>query len=42
VADESGVVALPPPVPDPLPRIVLGMGLALVASAVLRRSARGG
>ncbi len=41
VADERGVVEVPPPVPDPLPRILLGLGLALVAGAVLRRSARG-
>jgi glyoxylase-like metal-dependent hydrolase (beta-lactamase superfamily II) len=41
VADEGGVIEVPPPVPDPLPRILLGLGLALVAGAVLRRSARG-
>jgi glyoxylase-like metal-dependent hydrolase (beta-lactamase superfamily II) len=40
VADERGVVAVPPPVPDPLPRILLGVGLAIAASAVFRRSAR--
>lgn len=37
VADERGVIALPPAVPDPLPRILLGVGLALVAGVVLRR-----
>jgi glyoxylase-like metal-dependent hydrolase (beta-lactamase superfamily II) len=42
VADESGVVSLPPPVPDPLPRVLIGVGLALVAGAVLRRSSRRG
>lgn len=42
VADEEGVVSLPPPVPDPLPRFLLGVSLALVAAAVLRRSTRGG
>ncbi|MBA3445015.1 MAG: MBL fold metallo-hydrolase [Gemmatimonadales bacterium] len=42
VADESGVVAVPPPVPDPLPRILLGLGLALVAGAMVRRSTRAG
>ena len=42
VADEEGVVSLPPPVPDPLPRLLLGVGLALVAGAVLRRTMRGG
>lgn len=41
VADERGVVSVPPPVSDPLPRIMLGVGLALLAGAVLRRSARG-
>ena len=41
VADESGVVSLPPPVPDPLPRMLIGVGLALVAGVVLRRSLRG-
>lgn len=41
LADERGVIAIPPPVPDPWPRIVAGVGLALVAAAVLRRSARG-
>jgi glyoxylase-like metal-dependent hydrolase (beta-lactamase superfamily II) len=40
VADERGVVAVPPPVRDPLPRILLGVGLAIVAGAVLRRSRR--
>jgi glyoxylase-like metal-dependent hydrolase (beta-lactamase superfamily II) len=40
MADERGVVEVPPPVPDPLPRILLGLGLALVAGAVLRRSTR--
>ena len=29
VADETGVVRLPPPVPDPLPRVLLGIGLSL-------------
>jgi glyoxylase-like metal-dependent hydrolase (beta-lactamase superfamily II) len=42
VADETGVVALPPAVPDPLPRILIGLGLALVAGAMLRRSSRSG
>ena len=41
VADEEGVVSLPPPVPDPMPRLLLGVGLALVAGAVLRRTTRG-
>jgi hypothetical protein len=29
-------------VPDPLPRILIGLGLALVAGAMLRRSSRSG
>ena len=40
VADESGVVLVPPPVPDPLPRILLGIGIAMIAGAVLKRSAK--
>ena len=40
-ADERGVVALPPAVPDPLPRMLLGLGVALLAGALLRRSIRG-
>ncbi|HZA98741.1 MAG TPA: MBL fold metallo-hydrolase [Gemmatimonadales bacterium] len=40
IADERGVVTVPPAVPDPLPRILLGVGLALVAGAALKRSAR--
>jgi glyoxylase-like metal-dependent hydrolase (beta-lactamase superfamily II) len=42
VADEGGVVSLPPPVPDPLPRLLLAVGLALAAGAALRRSTRSG
>jgi glyoxylase-like metal-dependent hydrolase (beta-lactamase superfamily II) len=41
ITDERGVVSVPPPVPDPLPRILLGVGLALVAGTLLRRSSRG-
>jgi glyoxylase-like metal-dependent hydrolase (beta-lactamase superfamily II) len=41
VADERGVVLVPPAVPDPLPRILLGVGIAMIAGAVLKRSARG-
>jgi glyoxylase-like metal-dependent hydrolase (beta-lactamase superfamily II) len=40
ITDESGVVAIPSAVPDPLPRILIGVGLALIAGAVLRRSTR--
>ena len=43
-ADERGVVALPPPVPDPLPKVVAGVaGAAVVGVAVaalVRRSRR--
>jgi glyoxylase-like metal-dependent hydrolase (beta-lactamase superfamily II) len=42
VADERGVVTVPPPVPDPLPRILLGAGLAIMAGAALKRSGRRG
>jgi glyoxylase-like metal-dependent hydrolase (beta-lactamase superfamily II) len=40
VADERGVVAVPPSVSDPLPRMLLGAGMALIAGAVLKRSRR--
>jgi glyoxylase-like metal-dependent hydrolase (beta-lactamase superfamily II) len=40
IADETGVVTVPPPVPDPLPRILLGVGLTLLAGALVRRAAR--
>jgi glyoxylase-like metal-dependent hydrolase (beta-lactamase superfamily II) len=42
VMDERGVVTVPPAGPDPLPRILLGVGLALLAGALMRRSARTG
>jgi glyoxylase-like metal-dependent hydrolase (beta-lactamase superfamily II) len=42
IMDETGVVAVPPAVPDPLPRILLGVGLALLAGAMVRRSGRTG
>ncbi|HZN97999.1 MAG TPA: MBL fold metallo-hydrolase [Gemmatimonadales bacterium] len=38
IADESGVVQVPPPVSDPLPRLLLGVGLGLLASAVVKRA----
>ncbi len=41
ISDERGVVSLPPAVRDPLPRILVGVGLALLAGALLRRSVRG-
>jgi glyoxylase-like metal-dependent hydrolase (beta-lactamase superfamily II) len=41
VADASGVISVPPPAPDPLPKILLGVGAAVavgvLASRVLRR-----
>jgi hypothetical protein len=40
IADENGVVTIPPAVPDTLPRILLGVGLALVAGAALKRAGR--
>ncbi|MGI9107525.1 MAG: MBL fold metallo-hydrolase [Pyrinomonadaceae bacterium] len=32
-ADETGVIELPPPVPDPLPKIVAGVALAAIGGA---------
>ncbi len=32
-ADEDGIVYLPPPVPDPLPKVAAGMGIAAAAGA---------
>jgi glyoxylase-like metal-dependent hydrolase (beta-lactamase superfamily II) len=40
VADETGVVRLPPPVPDALPRVLLGIGLSLLAGVLVRRAVR--
>ena len=40
VADERGVVAVPPPVPDPLPRVMLGIGLGIMFGAALLRSGK--
>jgi glyoxylase-like metal-dependent hydrolase (beta-lactamase superfamily II) len=42
IADASGVVAVPPPVPDPLPRVLLAVGAGLLLAAALRRSTRRG
>jgi hypothetical protein len=41
-ADERGVVALPPPVPDPLPKVLAGVGLALAAGGLVAAAARRG
>jgi glyoxylase-like metal-dependent hydrolase (beta-lactamase superfamily II) len=40
VFDENGVVALPPPVADPLPRILLAVGMGLLLTATLRHRTR--
>ena len=40
VTDETGVVAVPPPVPDPLPRIALGVGVGLLLTAAFRKARR--
>ena len=42
IADARGGVSVPPPVSDPLPRILLAMGLGLLSTTVLRRSGRSG
>jgi glyoxylase-like metal-dependent hydrolase (beta-lactamase superfamily II) len=41
VADASGVVSVPPSVPDPLPRVLLAVGVGLLLASLLRKSARG-
>jgi glyoxylase-like metal-dependent hydrolase (beta-lactamase superfamily II) len=41
VADDRGVISVPPPVPNLLPRVLLGIGAALLLGTVLRRSLRG-
>jgi glyoxylase-like metal-dependent hydrolase (beta-lactamase superfamily II) len=38
LADETGVVAVPPPVPDPLPQIALAFGLGLLLAVAFRKS----
>jgi glyoxylase-like metal-dependent hydrolase (beta-lactamase superfamily II) len=40
LADERGVIAVPPAVPDPLPRIALGIGMGLLLAAAFRRPGR--
>jgi glyoxylase-like metal-dependent hydrolase (beta-lactamase superfamily II) len=39
-ADENGVVALPPAASDPLPRILLGLGVTFLVGTALRSSRR--
>jgi hypothetical protein len=38
VADESGVVSVPPPVRDPLPIVLAAAGAAVLGTALLRRA----
>jgi glyoxylase-like metal-dependent hydrolase (beta-lactamase superfamily II) len=38
IADENGVVAVPPPVSSPMPKLLLGLGAALLLAALLKRS----
>jgi glyoxylase-like metal-dependent hydrolase (beta-lactamase superfamily II) len=38
VADESGVVSVPPPVSDPLPLVLAAAGAAVLGTALLRRA----
>jgi glyoxylase-like metal-dependent hydrolase (beta-lactamase superfamily II) len=40
LADERGVVALPPPVSSPLPKVALALGAGVVLAAVLGRTVR--
>jgi glyoxylase-like metal-dependent hydrolase (beta-lactamase superfamily II) len=40
IADARGVVSVPPPVPDPLPRTLLAIGAGLLLAAGLRRTFR--
>ena len=38
VADENGVVSVPPPAPDAFPKIALGVGVAAVVAMLIARS----
>ena len=38
VADERGVVSVPPPVPDAFPKILLGVGIAATVATLIARS----
>lgn len=40
--DETGVVGLSPPVPDPLPKVLAGVGLALAAGGLVTSAVRRG
>jgi glyoxylase-like metal-dependent hydrolase (beta-lactamase superfamily II) len=41
VADERGTVSVPPPFPDPIPKVLLGVGAAALAGIVIRRAMEG-
>jgi glyoxylase-like metal-dependent hydrolase (beta-lactamase superfamily II) len=41
-ADVNGVVSIPPPVSDPLPQVLLAVGLGLLLATALRKSTRPG
>lgn len=38
--DENGIVSLPPPAPDPLPKIAAGIGATMLAATLLKRTGR--
>ena len=40
ITDARGVVSVPPPVPDPLPKVLLAMGAAAAVGAILFSAAR--
>lgn len=40
LANEYGVVAVPPPVPDPMARIALSVGIGLLVGVAVRRSSK--
>jgi glyoxylase-like metal-dependent hydrolase (beta-lactamase superfamily II) len=42
IADMRGVVSVPPPVPDPLPKVLMAIGLGLLLATAVRRSSRSG
>jgi hypothetical protein len=42
VADARGVVSVPPPPADPLPKVLLGLGAGIALGAVVLTAARAG